>query len=163
MGVYGEEGDRLFKNTDTNGRFHSDWCSMMYSRLMLARNLLTDDGVIFISINDHEQENAKKICGEIFGESNFVAELIWERAYFPKNDAKYISNSHDYILMFAKNINDFVIGRLPRTEEANARYSNPDNDPRGVWKPSDMSVKTYNADCDYPITTPSGRGIEPPR
>lgn len=162
LGVYDEEGDKLFKNTDTNGRFHSDWCSMIYSRLMLARNLLTDDGVIFISIDDHEQENAKKICGEIFGESNFVAELIWERAYSPKNDAKYISNSHDYILMYAKNISNFVIGRLPRTEEANARYSNPDNDPRGVWKPSDMSVKTYNAECDYPITTPSGRVIEPP-
>lgn len=163
IGVIDDEtGDRLFKNTDTNGRFHSDWCSMVYSRLMLARNLLTNDGVIFISIDDHEQENAKKICSEVFGESNFVAELIWERAYSPKNDAKYISNSHDYILMYAKNISSFVIGRLPRTEEANARYSNPDNDPRGVWKPSDMSVKTYNADCDYPITTPSGRVIEPP-
>ena len=160
--IFDEEGNRLFKNTDTNGRFHSDWCSMLYSRLMLARNLLTEDGVIFISIDDHEQENAKKICGEIFGESNFVAELIWERAYSPKNDAKFISNSHDYILMYAKNISNFVIGRLPRTEEANARYSNPDNDPRGVWKPSDMSVKTYNAECDYPITTPSGRVIEPP-
>ncbi len=162
MGVYDEEGDRLFKNTDTNGRFHSDWCSMMYSRLLLARNLLTDDGVIFISIDDHEQENAKKICGEIFGESNFVAELIWERAFSPKNDAKYISNSHDYVLMYVKNISGFVIGRLPRTEEANARYSNPDNDPRGVWMSSDISVKTYNAENDYPITAPSGRVIEPP-
>ncbi len=162
LGVYDEEGDRLFKNTDTNGRFHSDWCSMIYSRLMLARNLLTDDGVIFISIDDHEQENAKKICGEIFGESNFVAELIWERAFSPKNDAKYISNSHDYVLMYAKNIAEFVIGRLPRTEEANSRYSNPDNDPRGIWMSSDISVKTYNAENDYPITAPSGRVIEPP-
>ena len=162
IGVCDEDGDRLFKNTETNGRFHSDWCSMIYSRLMLARNLLTDDGVMFISIDDHEQENAKKICGEIFGESNFAAELIWERAFSPKNDAKYVSNSHDYVLMYAKNISKFVIGRLPRTEKANARYSNPDNDPRGVWMSSDISVKTYNAENDYPITAPSGRVIEPP-
>ena len=162
MGMYDEDGDRLFKNTDTIGRFHSDWCSMIYSRLMLARNLLTDDGVIFISIDDNEQENLKKCCDEVFGGQNFVAQLVWERAYAPKNDAKFISNSHDYVLMYARNITDFVIGRLPRTEEANARYQNPDNDPRGVWKPSDMSVKTYNAACDYPITTPSGRVIEPP-
>ena len=161
-GEWSEEGDRLFKNTDTNGRFHSDWCSMIYSRLLLARNLLTDDGVIFISIDDNEQENLKKCCDEVFGGQNFVAQLVWERAYAPKNDARFISNSHDYVLMYARNLANFVIGRLPRTEEANARYQNPDNDPRGVWKPSDLSVKTYNAACDYPITTPSGRVIEPP-
>lgn len=163
MGTYDEEtGDRLFKNTDTNGRFHSDWCSMIYSRLMLARNLLKDDGVIFISIDDNEQENLKKCCDEVFGGQNFVAQLVWERAFSPKNDARFISNSHDYVLMYAKGITQFVIGRLPRTEEANARYSNPDNDPRGVWMSSDISVKTYNAECDYPITAPSGRVIEPP-
>ncbi|MGO5326544.1 site-specific DNA-methyltransferase [Oscillospiraceae bacterium LCP21S3_A1] len=162
MGMYDEDENRLFKNTDTNGRFHSDWCSMIYSRLMLARNLLADDGVIFISIDDNEQENLKKCCDEVFGGQNFVAQLVWERAYAPKNDARFISNSHDYVLMYARNLANFVIGRLPRTEEANARYQNPDNDPRGVWKPSDLSVKTYNAACDYPITTPSGRVIEPP-
>lgn len=162
MGMYDEDDNRLFKNTDTNGRFHSDWCSMIYSRLMLARNLLADDGVIFISIDDNEQENLKKCCDEVFGGQNFVAQLVWERAYAPKNDARFISNSHDYVLMYARNLANFVIGRLPRTEEANARYQNPDNDPRGVWKPSDLSVKTYNAACDYPITTPSGRVIEPP-
>ena len=162
MGMYDEDENRLFKNTDTNGRFHSDWCSMIYSRLLLARNLLTDDGVIFISIDDNEQENLKKCCDEVFGGQNFVAQLVWERAYAPKNDARFISNSHDYVLMYARNLSNFVIGRLPRTEEANARYQNPDNDPRGVWKPSDLSVKTYNAACDYPITTPSGRVIEPP-
>lgn len=163
IGMYDEEtGDRLFKNTDTNGRFHSDWCSMIYSRLMLARNLLKDDGVIFISIDDNEQENLKKCCDEVFGGQNFVAQLVWERAFSPKNDARFISNSHDYVLMYAKDITQFVIGRLPRTEEANARYSNPDNDPRGVWMSSDISVKTYNAECDYPITAPSGRVIEPP-
>lgn len=162
MGMFDEDENRLFKNTDTNGRFHSDWCSMIYSRLMLARNLLTEDGVIFISIDDNEQENLKKCCDEVFGGQNFVAQLVWERAYAPKNDARFISNSHDYVLMYAKNLASFIIGRLPRTEEANARYQNPDNDPRGVWKPSDLSVKTYNASCDYPITAPSGRVIEPP-
>ena len=162
MGNVDEEGNRLRRNLDTNPRYHSDWCSMIYSRLLVARTLLANDGVIFISIDDNEVHHLRKICDEVFGAGNFVAELIWERAYSPKNDAKYISNSHDYVLMYAKQIESFTIGRLPRTEEANARYSNPDNDPRGVWKPSDMSVKTYSADCDYPITTPSGRVVEPP-
>ncbi len=157
-----ELGNRYRKNTETNGRFHSDWCSMMYSRLMVARSLLTEDGVIFVSIDDNEQRNLKNICDEIFGSSNFIAQLIWERAYSPKNDAKYISNSHDYVLMYALDLEKFTIGRLPRTEEANARYSNPDNDPRGVWKASDMSVKTYTSSCDYKITTPSGKIVEPP-
>ena len=157
-----EEGNRLVANTENNGRFHTDWLNMIYPRLKVAKDLLSEDGVIFISIDDNEQENLKHVCNEVLGEHNFVAQLIWERAYSPKNDARFISNSHDYILMYAKDINQFVIGRLDRTEDANARYKNPDNDPRGVWKPSDMSVKTYNAESDYPITTPSGRVVEPP-
>lgn len=157
-----EDGNRLVQNTESNGRFHTDWLNMIYPRLKVAKDLLAEDGVIFISIDDNEVENLKKVCNEVFGEGNFIAQLIWERAYSPKNDARFISNSHDYILMYAKSIDTFTIGRLPRTEEANARYSNPDNDPRGDWKPSDMSVKTYSADCDYPITTPSGRVVEPP-
>ena len=157
-----EEGNRLVANTESNGRFHTDWLNMIYPRLKVSKDLLSEDGVIFISIDDNEQENLKKVCDEVFGSRNYIAQLVWERAYAPKNDARFISNSHDYILMFAKNIDTFVIGRLDRTEEANARYSNPDNDPRGVWKPSDISVKTYNAACDYPITTPSGRVVEPP-
>ena len=163
MGLFDEEGNKRFtENFVTNPRFHSDWCSMIYSRLRLVKNLLSEDGAIFISIDDNEQENLKKICDEVFGASNFIAQLIWERAYSPKNDARFISNSHDYVLMYAKSIENFVIGRLPRSAQANARYKNPDNDPRGVWKPSDMSVKTYNAACDYPITCPSGRIVEPP-
>lgn len=157
-----ELGYRYRKNTETNGKFHSDWCSMIYPRLLVARSLLSEDGVIFISIDDNEIRNLRNICDEVFGEGNFVAQLVWERAFSPKNDARFISNSHDYILMYAKNIDSFTIGRLPRTEEANARYSNPDNDPRGPWMSSDISVKTYNASCDYPITTPSGRVVEPP-
>ncbi|OLU40776.1 MULTISPECIES: site-specific DNA-methyltransferase [Erysipelotrichaceae] len=160
--VRSDDGVQLIRNLETNGRFHSNWCSMIYPRLHLSRNLLTEDGVIFISIDDNEQENLRKICDEVFGEHNFVAQLIWERAYAPKNDAKHVSNSHDYILMYAKNLDVFKIGRLPRTEEANARYSNPDNDPRGPWKSSDLSVKTYSAASDYPITLPSGRVVEPP-
>lgn len=161
--LFDDDGNRQFhENTTSNPRMHSDWCSMMYPRLVLARNLLQNGGVIFISIDDNEVAQLRKISDEVFGESNFVAQLVWERAYSPKNDAKYISNSHDYVLMYAKSLIGFTIGRLPRTEEANARYSNPDNDPRGVWKPSDMSVKTYNAECDYPITLPSGRVVEPP-
>ena len=161
-GEYDDNGNRMFKNTDSNGRFHSDWCSMIYSRLLVARNLLSDDGVIFISIDDNEQENLKKICDEVFGSKNFVAQLIWQRAFSPKNDAKYISSSHDYVLIFAKKKDDFIIGRLPRTEEANLRYSNPDNDPRGPWSSGDISVKTYNPNTDYPIITPSGRVVNPP-
>ena len=161
-GQFDEQGNRLVTNTESNGRFHTDWLNMIYPRLKVARDLLTEDGVIFISIDDNEVENLRKVCDEIFGESNFIATLVWERAYSPKNDAKYISNSHDYVLMYAKSAANFVIGRLERTAEANARYSNPDKDRRGVWKPSDMSVKTYNAECDYSITTPSGRVVEPP-
>ena len=161
-GQFDEQGNRLVTNTESNGRFHTDWLNMIYPRLRVARDLLTEDGVIFISIDDNEVENLRKVCDEIFGESNFIATLVWERAYSPKNDAKYISNSHDYVFLYAKSAASFIIGRLERTAEANARYSNPDNDPRGVWKPSDMSVKTYNAECDYSITTPSGRVVEPP-
>jgi adenine-specific DNA-methyltransferase len=161
-GQYDEQGNRLVPNLDSNGRFHTDWLNMIYPRLRVARDLLTEDGVVFISIDDNEVDNLKKICNEVFGESNFIAQLVWERAYAPKNDAKYISNSHDYVLLYVKSINNFTIGRLERTEEANARYTNPDNDPRGIWKPSDLSVKTYNKACDYPIEAPSGRVIEPP-
>lgn len=159
---YDEVGNRMVTNTENNGRFHTDWLNMIYPRLKLAKDLLSDDGVIFISIDDNEQENLKKCCDEIFGAKNFIAQLIWERAFSPKNDARFVSNSHDYVLMFTKDIINFVIGRLPRTAEANARYQNPDNDPRGPWMSSDISVKTYNAACDYPITAPSGRVIEPP-
>ena len=164
-GQYDENGNLLFNikiNNETNGRYHTDWLNMMYPRLRIAKDLLKENGIIFISIDDHEVENLKKICDEIFGARNFIAQLIWERAYSPKNDAKFISNSHDYILMYVRDVDQFVIGRLPRTAEANARYSNPDHDPRGDWKASDMSVKTYNAACDYTIIAPSGRVIEPP-
>ena len=161
-GQYDEQGNRLVTNAESNGRFHTDWLNMIYPRLKVAYDLLRMDGVIFISIDDHEVDNLKKVCNEIFGEKNFIAQLVWERAFSPKNDARFISNSHDYIMMFARNIESFKIGRLPRTEEADARYSNPDNDPRGVWQSDNMTVKTYSPSGDYPITLPSGRVVEPP-
>ena len=160
-GQFDEQGNRMFTNAESNGRFHTDWLNMIYPRLKVARDLLTDDGVIFISIDDNEVENLRKVCDEVFGEQNFIATLIWERAFAPKNDAKFVSSSHDYIVMCAKRIENFKIGRLERTQEANARYSNPDNDPRGVWTSGDMLVKTYNKSCDYPITTPSGKIVNP--
>lgn len=157
-----ELGNRYIKNTDSNGKYHSDWCSMIYSRLMVANTLLREDGVIFISIDDNEERNLKNICDEVFGERNKVGTVIWERAFAPKNDAKYFSDSHDYILVYAKDIGSFDIGLLPRTEEANARYKNPDNDPKGPWTPDNMTVKTYSAAYDYPITTPNGTVMTPP-
>ncbi|KUK53698.1 MAG: Site-specific DNA-methyltransferase (Adenine-specific) [Desulfotomaculum sp. 46_296] len=160
-GVFDEDGDRLFRNTERNGRFHSDWCSMMYPRLVLARNLLRDDGVIFISIDDGEVGNLREVCNEVFGEANFVCNAIWEKKFSPQNDAKWLSDNHDHILIFAKNKSVWHPNKLPRTEETNARFSNPDNDPRGVWASSDMTVKTYSADYDYPIITPSGREVWP--
>lgn len=164
-GITDDEGNVVRDDglrTNTGGHKHSNWLNMMYPRLFLARNLLRQDGVIFVSIDDNEVHDLRLMMNEIFGEENFVAQLIWERAFSPKNDAKFISNSHDYILMYARNISEFNIGRLDRTEEANARYSNPDNDPRGVWQSDNLGVKSYSASGDYPITTPSGRIVEPP-
>ena len=162
MGIIDDEDNRLVKNMDTNGKFHSDWCSMVYSRLMLARNLLIEDGVIFISIDDNEQENMKKMCSETFGEENFIAQVVWERAYSPVNLKKHFSESHDYILCYAKNIELAVCNGLPRSAEANDRYGNPDNDPRGDWKASDLSVGPIVQSKVYEIITPSGRSVLPP-
>lgn len=161
-GSFDEEGNRLFKNTDTNGRFHSDWCSMIYPRLVLARNLLADDGVIFISIDDNEQENLKKICDEVFGEKNFIAQVIWERAYAPVNLKKHFSENHDYIICYAKDIDKAICNGLPRASEANDRYSNPDNDPRGIWKSDNLSVGPIVQSKIYEIITPGGRKVLPP-
>lgn len=157
-----EEGNQYRKNSDTNGRFHSDWCSMIYSRLLLSRSLLTDDGVIFISIDDNEVHNLRKICDEVFGEKNFVAQIVWERAYAPINLMKHFSPSHDYILCYAKQIDLATCHGIPRSSEADSRYSNPDNDPRGVWQSDNLSVGPAVPENIYTITTPSGRRVEPP-
>ena len=161
-GAINEEGKRMLKNTSSNGRFHSDWCSMIYSRLMVARSLLAEDGVIFISIDDAEQKNLKNICDEVFGGENFLAQVVWERAFSPINLMKHFSPSHDYILCYANNIDLAICHGIGRSQEANNRYTNPDNDPRGVWSSSDISVGPAVAENVYPITTPSGRVVEPP-
>lgn len=159
-----EEGRSLVALTDTDGRYHSDWLSMMYPRLKLARNLLREDGVIFVSIDDHEVDNLRKLCAEVFGAQNFVAQIIWQKVYAPKNSAKWFSEDHDYILVFARNKDAWFPNPLQRTAEMNARYANPDDDPRGVWKASDMAARNrYDAGV-YPIVTPSHRVIDgPPR
>ena len=157
-----ELGLRYRRNTDSNGKFHSDWCSMIYPRLLVARSLLTEDGVIFISIDDNEVRNLRNICDEVFGEGNFLAQVVWERAFSPINLMKHFSPSHDYILCYAKNIEEAVCNGIPRSAEADGRYSNPDNDPRGVWSSSDISVGPAIEENIYTITTPSGRNVEPP-
>ncbi|MCR5833114.1 MAG: site-specific DNA-methyltransferase [Selenomonadaceae bacterium] len=141
---------------------HSDWLSMMYPRLELLRDFLSDDGAIFISIDDNEQAYLKVVCDEIFGRNNFVATVIWERAYAPVNLKKHFSPSHDYIICYAKNFPNLICNGLTRSAEANSRYKNPDNDPRGTWTSSDLSVGPVIEDKIYEITTPSGRKIMPP-
>lgn len=158
-----EAGNRLVANTEANGRFHSDWLTMMYPRLKLARNLLRNDGVIFISIDDGEVHNLRKSCDEIFGADNFLANIVWQKKYSPQNDAKYFSDSHEHLLLYAREIQDFTIGLLPRTDEANARYKNPDNDPRGPWKSSDLTRQEYRPNDDYQIVNPAnGKSFSPP-
>ena len=161
-GQFDEQGNRLVTNTESNGRFHTDWLNMIYPRLKVARDLLTEDGVIFISIDDNEAKNLKNITDEVFGERNFLAQVVWERAFSPINLMKHFSPSHDYVLCYAKNIDSAVCHGIGRSNEANGRYSNPDNDPRGVWSSSDISVGPAVQENIYPITTPSGRVVEPP-
>ena len=163
-----KEGVKLTSNPESSGRFHSNWISFMYPRLFLARELLKDDGVIFVSIDDGEINNLRNIMNEIFGEENFVATIIWQKNYSPRNDTKYFSDMHDYIICYAKQKNTdtnegWKRNLLPRTEEQNLRYTNRDNDKRGVWKAENFTVKTYSAAYDYSITTPSGKIVKPPK
>lgn len=136
MGMYDEDENRLFKNNDSNGRFHSDWCSMMYSRLMLARNLLTDDGVIFISIDDNEYATLKELCDSIWGESGFLATFVWKRRASSALDQSKCSTDHEYVLAYKmKNFKAFR-----GIDKDYKGYSNPDNDPRGPWTTGDLTV-----------------------
>ena len=161
-GQYDENGHQLVTNTESNGRFHTDWLNMIYPRLKVAKDLLSEDGVIFISIDDNEAKNLKSVADEVFGEHNFLAQVVWERAYSPINLMKHFSPSHDYVLVYARNPDCAVCKGIPRSAEANERYSNPDNDPRGDWKSSDLSVGPAVESNIYPITTPSGRIVTPP-
>ena len=160
IGIEEEEAERIInlKGKST----HSAWLTFMYPRLILARELLSDDGVIFISIDDNEQSNLKLICDEIFGEENFLSNIVWERAFAPVNLMKHFSRSHDFILCYAKKENMAVNYGIQRSEEADNRYSNPDNDPRGVWQSDNLSVGPAVEANIYPIKTPSGRIVEPP-
>lgn len=153
--------DRLTKNTKDSAKYHTNWLNMMYPRLSIARDLLTDDGVVFISIDDSEQENLKKICNEIFGEENFIDILIWKKLYGGKNDSKWFSHYHDYILVYAKNKLLFYPKLLPRDEKQNERYKNPDNDIRGPWTSSDFSQFGPTPNCVYEIITPNGTRVFP--
>jgi adenine-specific DNA-methyltransferase len=141
---------------------HSTWLTFLKNRLEVAKELLSDDGSIWINIDDDESHYLKVLCDGLFGRNNFVANVVWQKKYSPQNDATWLSDSHDHIFIYAKNKNVWRPNLLPRTDDMNKRYKNPDNDPRGDWKPSDLSVKTYNKNTDYSITTPSGRTVNPP-
>lgn len=159
------EGRNLSNNPETSGRYHTDWLNMIYPRLKLARNLLKDDGIIFISIDDGEVSNLRKICDEIFGEENFIANFLWEKRITREN-RKIVSNRHDHVLCYCRNASssERVIGLLPMDDEAISRYKNPDNDPRGVWTsvPAIAQAGHGTKNQFYTLTTPSGREVEPP-
>ena len=145
-----------------DGLEHSIWLGLMRDRLEIIKRLLSDDGSLWITIDDNEAHYLKVLCDEVFGRGNFIANAIWQKKYAPQNDAKWLSDNHDHILVYAKNKEIWRPNLLPRTVEAEARYKNPDNDPRGAWKATDFSVKTYSAANDYPIETPTGRVVNPP-
>lgn len=160
-----EEGNRLVQNTESNGRFHTDWLNMMYPRLKIAKDLLSEDGEIFISLDDKELENLKKICNEIFGNRNFVECLVWKKRATPPND-KNIGRIHEFVIIYAKDIDKIKLGLLPRDNKSISRYSNPDNDPRGPWVASDLSANGKGGriveSCIYPIFNPhNGKDFYP--
>ena len=164
-GQFDEQGNRLFTNTESNGRFHTDWLNMIYPRLKVARDLLTDDGVIFISIDDNEQENLKRVCDEIFGESNFVTDFIWEKRLNREN-RKEVSSRHDYILCYSKKNkeNERRLYLLPMNDKALSNYGNPDNDPRGLWKsdPAHAQAGHGTKSQFYTLIAPNGKRHELP-
>lgn len=150
-------GHRFSNNTETDGRFHSKWLNMMYPRIFLARNLLTEDGVMFVSIDDHESHNLRRICDEVFGESNFICTFTWEKRYSPPPDTKDVGYVHENILLYRKS-DSYRMGLLPTTQDQQDRYKNPDNDPRGPWKPMDYTcryTKDERPNLYYEITNPN--------
>jgi len=156
------EGKRFSTNTDTDGRFHSKWLNMMYPRLYLARNLLREDGVIFVSCDDNEVHHLRLLMNEVFGEENFIASVIWQKVYSPKNSARHFSEDHDYIVVYARQAETWRPELLPRTDEQDAHYANPDNDPRGPWRADGMSARNFYSKGIYAVTCPSGRVIPGP-
>lgn len=158
-----ENGVKIDTNMESDGRYHSNWLNMMYSRLLIARQLLKEDGVIFISIDDNEVHHLRKLSDEVFGEENFISEIVWERSYAPINMVKHFSKSHDYILCYAKNIELLECYGLVRSESTNAKYGNPDNDQRGLWRTDNLSVGPVVESKVYEIITPNGRKCWPPK
>ena len=157
------EGKKFGTNTETDGRFHSKWLNMMYPRLYLARNLLREDGVIFISIDDNEAANLRKLCNEIYGDENFIATVIWQKVFSPKNTAAYFSEDHDYILVFARHKESWQPELLPRSDEATNRYTNIDEDPRGPWMSGAIQARNYYSKGEYEVVSPSGKTFTNPK
>ena len=163
-GDYDEEGGRLVANPESNGRFHSDWCSMMYPRLMLARDLLSDDGAIFISIDDNESKNLRAICDEVFGGINFKSDIACQKRYTRSNNTIDFTTVVEHILVYSKS-DSFSVNLLPRTTESDSAYTNPDNDPRGPWITSSYvnpASREARPNLTYPIQAPDGRVVEHP-
>ena len=155
------EGQRLATNTETGGRYHSNWLNMMYPRLFLAKNLLKDEGVIFVSIDDHEVENLRCLMDEVFGEENFVATVVWQKVFSPKNTAQYFSEDHDFVVVYARRKESWQPTLLPRSAEADDRYSNPDDDPRGQWTSGDLTARNYYSEGLYTVVGPTGKSFSP--
>jgi adenine-specific DNA-methyltransferase len=156
------QGQTLTSNPKTSGRYHSNWLSMMHPRLILARNLLRQDGVIFVSIDDNEMHHLRMLMDEVFGTENFVGCVIWQKIFSPKNSARHFSADHDYILVYARNAETWRPFLLPRSEEMDARYSNPDNDSRGVWASDNFLARNYYSKGEYEVTSPSGKKYRNP-
>lgn len=156
-----EDGKRITSNAETEGRYHSNWLNMIYPRLKLARTLLTADGVIFITIDDHELDNLVKLGNEVFGEANFLGTIVWNHSKQTKNDEPFLASNHNYVVMWRRSIARTLL-RAPRTEENNRNYSNPDNDPRGDWRSGDVRSPSFRSTLRYEISTPGGKTIQPP-
>ena len=157
-----ESGRKISSNTDASGRFHTDWLNMIYPRLKLAHSLLQSDGVIFVSIADHEIHNLRAAMNEVFGEENFIATVIWQKVFAPKNSARHFSEDHDYVVVYAKNAEIWSPRLLPRSEEMESRYGNLDNDVRGPWASDNLTARNFYGAGTYPVTCPSGRVIDGP-
>ena len=157
-------GNRLVVNSESNGRFHTDWLNLIYPRLKVAKDILSPDGIIVLSIDDGEAQNLRKVCDEVFGAQNFITSVIWQKIHSIKNDAKYFSENHEYAHIYAKDITKVRVNLLPRTEEMNARYLNPDNDPRGPWQSGDLVASGERSNGHYLVTSPrTGKTFDVPQ
>lgn len=163
-GQFDADGNRLVQNMESNGRFHTDWLNMLYPRLKLAKDLLTEDGVIIVSIDDNELRGLRNLCDEVFGEVNFVANVVWQKIHSIKNDARYFSENHEYAVIYARNIDQIKVGLLPRTTKMNERYKNPDNDPRGPWQSGDLVASGERSNGHFIIRSPhTGKEFDVPQ